>query len=183
MRIHLPTALEDIALVRRDEYEAVIRGMAVATEDEGLRALLLRVANNLGALATSSEAVELNDLRNLLLEDERATAKNLERVGDILVREGILRRRMEHSAERGFWWNLPSSGALMDAVVRGRKELLRRIRQSKRSEVLRSTLEKKTLRSSPLPMTFHIADVIGREDVLRLRTASGDMLRIERERR
>eukprot|EP00124_Ichthyophonus_hoferi_P004442 Ihof_evm1s489 gene=Ihof_evmTU1s489 len=79
----------------------------------------------------------------------------------ILVQCGLLNTRDVNS----FWLSIPGVGGFIKNFYAGRKELTSKIRRNKYKEILQQDLENTKLKTSKLPVTLHIADLIGAEIV------------------
>ncbi|XP_074648362.1 winged helix repair factor 1-like [Tubulanus polymorphus] len=80
----------------------------------------------------------------------------------------------------GSWWlAIPAIGAFIKSFIRGRKAVVAMIKKSKYKEILKTELEQRNLpKSVKLGMEYHLHDIIGADMVQRIKTTSGDLLRL-----
>jgi len=77
-----------------------------------------------------------------------------------------------------FWFCIPHGGSLIKCIVKGRSEILSRLKKLKFREILLADLCKKKLRYSTLSVDFHIKDLIGLGQVESMPTTSGALIRL-----
>ncbi|XP_032236130.1 serine/threonine-protein kinase 19 [Nematostella vectensis] len=80
----------------------------------------------------------------------------------------------------GSWWlSIPGAGHFMKSFSKGRKAVIRTIKNTKYKEMLQKELESRNLSThSKLGVKYHIYDIIGAELVQRIDTTSGPLLRL-----
>eukprot|EP01147_Barroeca_monosierra_P007478 gene7478-554_t len=93
-----------------------------------------------------------------------------------LVRAGILNiKRGEHKL---LALSIPSMGLFVRDLMAGREQLLKVIRRKKYKECLQSELQHQKMKSSRLPISYHILDAMGLPQIQVKPTTQGNLLRL-----
>ncbi|KAG5192073.1 hypothetical protein JKP88DRAFT_230593 [Tribonema minus] len=79
-----------------------------------------------------------------------------------------------------YWFTTPLSCSVMANLTKGQTEVLKAVLRKRYGEMRKSELLKLKLKTSPLPMKFHLRDLEGLGQLTRLETPSGDIYKIPR---
>eukprot|EP00920_Eleutheroschizon_duboscqi_P029444 GHVT01071503.1.p1 GENE.GHVT01071503.1~~GHVT01071503.1.p1 ORF type:complete len:248 (-),score=30.98 GHVT01071503.1:15-758(-) len=101
-------------------------------------------------------------------------AKRVERLVNLLFRCEVLKQE----SKRTYAFYVPKLGLFMQAIRKGRSELLGRLKRCRFKEQLRLQLEKTPLRSSPLSIRMLILDLMGKQLLKQVPTTSGDLIQL-----
>jgi serine/threonine kinase 19 len=80
--------------------------------------------------------------------------------------------------EREWWFSLPVCGKFTMQILEGRKEILKILKRKKFKEMLLKNLMKFKLKSSTLPISFHIRDLSATSSIKITQTTSGSLISI-----
>lgn len=97
----------------------------------------------------------------------------------LLINAGLLTRQLVDP--NMYWFTIPNIGSLLKNLSQGRQELLSFLKRRRYKEMMMATLEKKSLRFSPLDMRFHLRDLIGSGCLKTSQTPSGLVVQVAKD--
>ncbi|XP_017238634.1 uncharacterized protein LOC108211520 isoform X2 [Daucus carota subsp. sativus] len=97
----------------------------------------------------------------------------------VLINAGLLARQLVDP--NMYWFTIPNIGSLLKSLSQGRQELLSFLKRRRYKEMMMATLEKKSLRFSPLDIRFHLRDLIGSGSLKTSQTPSGLVVQIAKD--
>eukprot|EP00752_Nemacystus_decipiens_P006137 g5535.t1 len=114
------------------------------------------------------------DLRSLKRSEEEVLA-----VTSKLIRAGFLLPRRDVGREEAYWFSMPQLGKVITAISRGRKDIVAALKRTRYKEMRRAAMEAKNpAKSTGLPLSFHVRDLLGLGMIQELDTPSGIFLRL-----
>eukprot|EP00903_Cladosiphon_okamuranus_P016658 g15361.t1 len=114
------------------------------------------------------------DLRSLKRSEEEMLS-----VTSKLIRAGFLLPRRDVGREEAYWFSMPQLGKVVTAITRGRKDIVAALKRTRYKEMRRAAMEKKNpAKSTGLPLSFHVRDLLGLGMIQELDTPSGTFLRL-----
>ncbi|CAM9582107.1 unnamed protein product, partial [Hapterophycus canaliculatus] len=114
------------------------------------------------------------DLRSLKESEEKVLSLTSK-----LVRAGFLLPRRDVGREEAYWFSMPQLGKVVLAISRGRKDVVGALKRTRYKEMRRAELEAKNpAKSTGLPLSFHVRDLLGLGMIRETDTPSGKFLRL-----
>jgi serine/threonine-protein kinase 19 len=95
---------------------------------------------------------------------------------NVLIRLGLLTIKDEAS----FWFSVPNVGLFLDYLVKGREELVERLKRKKYKEMMLHTMESTLMKKSPLGNMFHVRDLLGSGCAECIMTSNGAMIALRK---
>jgi len=78
--------------------------------------------------------------------------------------------------------SLPGAGEFVKCLEKGRKAVLGAIKRAKFGEILQTELEQRLMKKvAPLGIPYHIYDLIGTGEIVKVETTSGSLLKAKRK--
>lgn len=81
---------------------------------------------------------------------------------------------------KSWWLAIPGVSPFIKSLIKGRNAVQQMIKRSKFSELLWSEVESRGVRVSRLSAEYHIHDLVGKDQLERVTTTSGPLLRLTR---
>jgi len=92
-----------------------------------------------------------------------------------LVNKGVLLNKDAKS----FWIAIPSSGPLLKAIAKARKEICIKLARKKYKEILVADFKYLKFKTTDIDMMFHVRDLIGQGVVELVSSPCGDLVRLK----
>lgn len=173
---------EDVAIVETDEYTKEVRqaimsdGRLIESEREQLVRMFLVILKS-----NCRTSIRYEDLLTSICEwkeiGRNSIVHNANAAIDCFVSLGIMKERREtNPTSRSYWFSIPNIGSAVASLVAGRKEIITRVKRKMHKEISRKVLESSKLRSSVLPVSFHVKDLLSKGQLKVKSTPSGEFI-------
>eukprot|EP00814_Leptocylindrus_danicus_P020255 CAMPEP_0116016898 /NCGR_PEP_ID=MMETSP0321-20121206/7740_1 /TAXON_ID=163516 /ORGANISM="Leptocylindrus danicus var. danicus, Strain B650" /LENGTH=318 /DNA_ID=CAMNT_0003487015 /DNA_START=845 /DNA_END=1801 /DNA_ORIENTATION=+ len=175
---------EDVAIVETDEYTKEIRHAIMFNErlpeshrEQLVHMFLFMLKNHCrSSIRYEDLLTSIREWKELERDSVACTAKE---AIDCFLSIGILKERRENRiASKSYWFSIPNIDSLIASLIAGRKEIMTRVQRKMYKEISRGVLERSNLRSSVLPVPFHVKDLLCKGQLRVKNTPSGEFIQL-----